>query len=231
MRRTRRTICSTTCGPGTLQLPALPPLSLYVHLPWCLKKCPYCDFNSHEMAAGRAAGAALPRRAGRRPGSRAAAGVGPHGAQHLHRRRHAQPVLAGRPSTGCCRRHARAAEAGAGLRDHAGGQPRHLRERPLPRLPRAPASRACRSACRASTTRTCRRWAACTTARQAIAAVEEAAHAFDTFNLDLMYALPGQTLAQLEAGRDAGAGADAAAPVDLPPDHRAQHLLRQVPAA
>jgi len=27
---------------------ALPPLALYVHLPWCLKKCPYCDFNSHE---------------------------------------------------------------------------------------------------------------------------------------------------------------------------------------
>jgi len=27
---------------------SLPPLSLYVHIPWCLKKCPYCDFNSHE---------------------------------------------------------------------------------------------------------------------------------------------------------------------------------------
>ena len=26
----------------------LPPLSLYVHLPWCVKKCPYCDFNSHK---------------------------------------------------------------------------------------------------------------------------------------------------------------------------------------
>ena len=26
----------------------LPPLALYVHLPWCVKKCPYCDFNSHE---------------------------------------------------------------------------------------------------------------------------------------------------------------------------------------
>ena len=35
---------------GTLQLAALPPLSLYVHLPWCLKKCPYCDFNSHEVS-------------------------------------------------------------------------------------------------------------------------------------------------------------------------------------
>ena len=34
--------------PGLLQLPGLPPLSLYVHLPWCIKKCPYCDFNSHE---------------------------------------------------------------------------------------------------------------------------------------------------------------------------------------
>ena len=28
----------------------LPPLSLYVHLPWCAKKCPYCDFNSHKAA-------------------------------------------------------------------------------------------------------------------------------------------------------------------------------------
>lgn len=30
-------------------LAALPPLSLYVHVPWCVRKCPYCDFNSHEL--------------------------------------------------------------------------------------------------------------------------------------------------------------------------------------
>ena len=28
---------------------AQPPLSLYIHIPWCVKKCPYCDFNSHEF--------------------------------------------------------------------------------------------------------------------------------------------------------------------------------------
>ena len=30
--------------PSALQLP---PLALYVHIPWCVQKCPYCDFNSH----------------------------------------------------------------------------------------------------------------------------------------------------------------------------------------
>jgi putative oxygen-independent coproporphyrinogen III oxidase len=42
--------------PGKVRLEILPPLALYVHIPWCVRKCPYCDFNSHERAA------ALPER-------------------------------------------------------------------------------------------------------------------------------------------------------------------------
>src|SRR5256885_11732116 len=36
--------------PGKVMLELLPPLALYVHIPWCVRKCPYCDFNSHERS-------------------------------------------------------------------------------------------------------------------------------------------------------------------------------------
>ena len=39
---------ATLASPIAPRFAALPPLTLYVHIPWCLKKCPYCDFNSHE---------------------------------------------------------------------------------------------------------------------------------------------------------------------------------------
>jgi len=39
-------------APGKIRLPALPPLALYIHFPWCVRKCPYCDFNSHEPKDG-----------------------------------------------------------------------------------------------------------------------------------------------------------------------------------
>jgi putative oxygen-independent coproporphyrinogen III oxidase len=42
--------------PGAIRLAALPPLAVYVHIPWCVRKCPYCDFNSHERSG------ALPER-------------------------------------------------------------------------------------------------------------------------------------------------------------------------
>ncbi|HJV88377.1 MAG TPA: radical SAM family heme chaperone HemW [Noviherbaspirillum sp.] len=45
-------VASAFLKPGMLHLGALPPLALYVHFPWCVRKCPYCDFNSHEVTGG-----------------------------------------------------------------------------------------------------------------------------------------------------------------------------------
>lgn len=51
---------ATAALPERPQLAAPPPLALYVHFPWCVRKCPYCDFNSH---APRGADAAMPEEA------------------------------------------------------------------------------------------------------------------------------------------------------------------------
>ena len=37
---------------GELEFRQALPLALYVHIPWCVQKCPYCDFNSHEARGG-----------------------------------------------------------------------------------------------------------------------------------------------------------------------------------
>lgn len=60
-------LVSRVFKPGELQFSAMPPLGLYIHLPWCVRKCPYCDFNSHlapqspfrEVAVVRSSGSSL----------------------------------------------------------------------------------------------------------------------------------------------------------------------------
>ena len=186
-------------GPGPLNLPALPPLSLYVHLPWCIRKCPYCDFNSHALR--------------------------PEVDADAQERRYVQALLAdleaslplvwGRPVVSVF--------FGGGTPSlFAPESIERLIEGIRARLPLAPACEITLEANPGTFERA--RFAAFRAAgvtrlsvgvqsfndahlkvlgrvhdgAQARAALEEAARAFDTFNLDLMYALPGQTLAELE---------------------------------
>jgi oxygen-independent coproporphyrinogen-3 oxidase len=181
---------------GTLQLAALPPLSLYVHLPWCIRKCPYCDFNSHEAAGGvpeqryldalvADLDAALPLVWGRQVHSIFIGGgtpslFSPEGIDRLigdiRARLKLEPdceiTLEANPGT--FERDRFRAFRGAGVTRLSLGV-QSFNDDHLKALGRVH-DRA-----------------------QALAAVEEAASAFDTFNLDLMYALPGQTLQQLDA--------------------------------
>lgn len=50
---TRSGVVQAFTAPGSIRLTSLPPLALYVHFPWCVRKCPYCDFNSHEWKGER----------------------------------------------------------------------------------------------------------------------------------------------------------------------------------
>ena len=186
--------------PGTLQLTALPPLSLYIHLPWCIRKCPYCDFNSHEApgselpeqryldALAADLQSALPLIWGRTIHSIFIGGgtpslFSPEGIDRLLATVRAlcrleadcEITLEANPGT-FERDRFRAFRAAGVTRLSIGVQ--SFDDAKLKALGRVH-DRA-----------------------QALAAAEEAAASFDTFNLDLMYALPGQSLAELERDLD-----------------------------
>jgi len=186
--------------PGSLQLSALPPLSLYVHLPWCLKKCPYCDFNSHELAK-----AELPEQRyidalvadlesalalvwGRTVRSIFIGGgtpslFSPEAIDRLladiraRLRLAAQCEITLEANPGTFERDRFRAFRSAGVTRLSVGV-QSFNDRHLKALGRVH-DRA-----------------------QALAAVEEAGQAFETFNLDLMYALPGQTSDELQQDLD-----------------------------
>ena len=181
---------------GTLRLAALPPLSLYVHLPWCIKKCPYCDFNSHEMASADMPEqryidalvadleASLPLIWGRTVHSIFIGGgtpslFSPAAIDRLladiraRLRLDADCEITLEANPGTFEKDRFKAFRSAGVTRLSVGV-QSFDDQHLKALGRVH-DRA-----------------------QAIAAVEEAAASFETFNLDIMYALPGQDLAGLE---------------------------------
>lgn len=189
--------------PGQLQLSALPPLSLYIHLPWCLKKCPYCDFNSHEargdfpeqryLDALRAdLESSLPLVWGRSVHSVFIGGgtpslFSPDAIDRLlsdvrallRLEADTEITLEANPGTFEKDRFKAFREAGV-TRLSVGVQ--SFDDRFLQALGRVHS------------------------ADQARAALDEAARHFETFNIDLMYALPGQTLADLDRDLDIALG-------------------------
>lgn len=185
------------------RLTALPPLALYIHIPWCVKKCPYCDFNSHTArealpearyieALTRDLESALPLIWGRgihsvffgggTPSLFSAAGIDAilGMVRMLTRLDHfAEITLEANPGTVEAEKFADFKAAGVN-RLSLGVQsfdPGHLRA--LGRIHDD---------------------------REAHRAVQIAASTFDNFNLDLMYALPGQTLQQAQRDMDTALG-------------------------
>ena len=180
---------------GLLQLASLPPLSLYVHLPWCLRKCPYCDFNSHESrdelpearyldAVVADLEAALPLIWGRQVQTIFIGGGTPSlfapdaidrllGDIRARLRLDAGCEVTLEANPGTFEKERFRAYRSAGVTRLSVGV-QSFNDQHLKALGRVH-DRA-----------------------QALAAVEEAASAFETFNLDIMYALPGQTMAELE---------------------------------
>ena len=181
--------------PGLLQLTSLPPLSLYVHLPWCLRKCPYCDFNSHESrgelpearyldALMADLEAALPLVWGRQVQTIFIGGGTPSlfAPQSIDRllsdirarlRLEADCEITLEANPGTFEKERFRAYRSAGVTRLSVGV-QSFNDQHLKALGRVH-DRA-----------------------QALAAVEEAAAADETFNLDIMYALPGQSMADLE---------------------------------
>ncbi len=197
----------------------LPPLSLYVHLPWCVRKCPYCDFNSHQ-ARGELPEAAyvdallrdleeeLPRVWGRRVqtvfiGGGTPSLFPPAAIEHLLAGIRARIALSSNAEI--------TLEANPGTLDNS--RLAEFRAAGINRL--SLGIQSFDNAC-------LQRLGRIHDAAQARAAFETARRAgFDNINIDLMYALPGQTLAQ--------ARHDVATAIALQPEHVSYYQLTLEP--
>lgn len=186
-------------------LTSLPPLTLYVHFPWCVRKCPYCDFNSHEVQDAQVETryldalradleAALPSVWGRQVQAVFIGGGTPSLLSEAGLDRLLQDVRSLLPLVPDAEI---TLEANPGTAEAA--RFRSYRQSGVNRLSIGVQS---------FSDRHLERLGRIHTATQAWAAIEMAKAAFDRVNLDLMYALPDQSLAECEADVRAAIGCD-----------------------
>ena len=206
----------------TLTTPA--PFAVYVHWPFCLSKCPYCDFNSHVRHGGvdearfvRAFAAEIAATAARVPGRTVST--------DLLRRRHAVADAAGdgagasstrSPSTGPSRPTSRSRSKPI--------RPASRRRAFAAIAP--PASTASRSACRRSTMRALKELGRLHTAQEALDAVAVARAIFERYSFDLIYARPRPDAGGLGApSSSARIARSGRASLALSAHHRAGHAV------
>jgi coproporphyrinogen III oxidase-like Fe-S oxidoreductase len=203
--------CRRRPGSGrtaAIQFRSPPPLSLYVHIPWCVQKCPYCDFNSHALpgtqphrGAGRSPKddyltaliadleSALPLVWGRRVDSIFLGGGTPS-------------LLSGEGSINCWRPCAAACPSCPTPRSRS--KPIREPSRPPALQPFAPpAINRLSLGIQSFNPQHLKALGRIHDDHEARRAITIAASHFDNFNLDLMYGLPGQTLAEALADLDA----------------------------
>lgn len=201
------------------QFTAPPPLALYIHLPWCVRKCPYCDFNSHALRGSLPAEAYVDalladvvREAGHTHGREIGSVFFGGGTPSLF-----PPAALARLLEGLCRTLSLAAdceitlEANPGTVDQARFE--DFRSAGVNRLSIGVQSFHADSL---------RRLGRIHGPEAAIMAIETAhAVGFDNFNIDLMYGLPNQSLRQ--------AVADTAQAIALAPPHISHYQLTLEP--
>ena len=199
-----------------------PPLALYVHLPWCVRKCPYCDFNSHAVPSagvpeGRYLAALLEDLDLRRTrGCRARDRVG------VLRRRDAEPVLGPRHRQPCSRGSRELLPVAGDVEVTLEANPGTVEHGAFAAYRDAGINRVSLGA-QSFDDRCLEALGRIHASREIDAAVAELrAAGLENFNLDLMYGLPEQTLAR-------SASATSARAIELGPAHISHYNLTLEP--
>ncbi len=202
---------------------AMATVRLYIHWPFCVSKCPYCDFNSHvrdsidQQTWREALLADLAHEAALLPGRRLTSIFFGGGTPSLMDPATAEALIA------AARRHWPAADD---IEITLEANPSSVEAARFADLAAAGSTASALASSRSTTLRS-RFLGRAHSASEGLAALDVAQANFDRVTFDLIYALPGQVRGRLASDADPRAGARHRAPLAVPTDHRARHPLRR----